>query len=571
MLFRKKLYAVTGISVLCVLIYSAFVVYKSQDSYTRAFKRNMELSFSEMTNSKASIKEISGNPFNNIFFKGLVFDYGKFRLYFERARLEYSLFDILSDTAPKTGAKETVLSLSRGLLVLENNIVALERIKGKIRLRQGKIILEGMDFVVFEQFACKVDGLILTEAAPYRVELSFFISRVFDEMKFIFSDINAIVTGPVNNLSVRGKINRDDMPSIHFKGYSIQNENIFTIGSRLGIQKQGSDINHLLSIDAEINPLDKTFNGVIMPNSGKISFTGIYDKEGMVSAEFKNQQLKVFGQDFSNMVYLKAEPVFNDSTITHCLLDFNTQASVVNYQPACELEASLILDPDRVRVVYAKAGDMASASGVVNIKPPVRLSLNINFNNLVLEQFINLIIENRPDVSGTVSGRMSIKGPAVNPLAEAQISAKNGNLGSMTYENMVINADGTWPYLNINNSRIINKDSSLKLDGELNMRKFGTGLFLEDVTVSTSDNTVVWEGWDITRADEGSDFQLKRSIGSGITVGYKARSGDETKYKPVTERDEFQLEYGLADEESFLELRAREDEEFFGIKKRFKF
>jgi len=212
-----------------------------------------------------------------------------------------------------------------------------------------------------------------------------------------------------------------------------------------------------------------------------------------------------------------------------------------------------------------------SASGFFDTKPPKKVALNINFANFVLEEFLSIVIENRPDASGTISGKIEIEGLYNKLTAKTRLSAVNGNLGDIKYDKMLISADGTWPHLRMTDSRIVYKDSSLDIKGELDMRRFGTGYFMEDIVVSTTDSTIVWEGWDITRVDESREFLLQRSLGSGIKMGYKTRVADETRYEPVKQGDEFQLEYDLLDDDSVLEFRAKENEEFFGIKKRYKF
>jgi hypothetical protein len=571
MLLRKRVRLLAGFLLVSVAIYSLFLIYKSQDKYRHAFKLNMEVSFSEITGSAVSIERISGNPFRKIFFKGMVFDFGKYSIDFDWASLEYSLLDILSDRIPETGIKETVLTLGRGKLVIENGTIISKGISGKIRLRQGSILLDEMDFTVFDQFACCLNGEIATNINPQRLELSLDVMSIFDKHAPVFNGLRMLASGPLDNLSIRGKAYRGGNSDLHFRMYSIYNDGIFTIGSRIGLESEGADIQHILSADTIISPGTKEFNSVLMPNAGKISVKGKYDDNGRISAELKNQQLKIFGQDFSNIIYLNLDTVLKNKAISHFLLDLNTEASVINHWPASEIEASLIIGPERLRVVYAKVGDAVSASGFFDIKPPRKLDISINFTELNLEEFLMLMIENRPDVSGVISGNMAIEGLSESPRVNVYISAKDGNISDINYNRIQISADGIWPHLHIKDSRITYKDSSLNLEGELNMRNFGTGYFMEDIVVSTTDNTIVWEGWDITRIDESREFLLQRSLGSGIRMGYKTRTSDETRYEPVKQRDEFQLEYNILDDDSVLEFRAKESEEFFGIKKKYKF
>ncbi|MDD5504948.1 MAG: hypothetical protein PHV77_06555 [Candidatus Omnitrophica bacterium] len=572
MTFCKKLYAIAVFIFFLLLIFLFIVIYNSLDKYRREFKVNIEATFSTMTASKVSIERVSGSPLRKIYFKGMIFDFGRFKLDFDSASLEYSLFDILSNKAPAAGVKETVLSLSKGSFILENNAIISRGINGRIRLRQGKILLDDIIFIVFDQVLGCLNGEIINNTSPCRVELDLDIRPVSGKEGLILNGMKALVTGPIDNLTIRGRADVKEKKAVHFRMYSIYEKGIFTLGSRVGIETDKADINHLLSVDAVIDPAKERFNAVLTPNEGTISLEGSYDYSGSLSVELKNQQLKVFGQDFSNKTSINVKTVFKNNTISHLLLDMGTQASVVNYQPISEIEASLMLEPKKIRLIYVKIGDTLSASGSFNGSCGGKIDLSLTFNNFVLENILSVFIENRPDVSGTVSGRMDIDGTPANLLARVRLISENGNIGDMDYNKMIVNAEGTWPFLKLTDSRITHKDLSLMLNGELDMRNFASTRFLEDISVSTTDKTIVWEGWDITRIDESGDFLLQRSLGNGIRLGYKTHMEDETKYDPSKKgRDEFQLEYDLLYEDSVLEFRAKEREEFFGIKKKYKF
>jgi hypothetical protein len=231
----------------------------------------------------------------------------------------------------------------------------------------------------------------------------------------------------------------------------------------------------------------------------------------------------------------------------------------------------LIINPENIRVVYFKMGDIVYASGYLDITSPERVDLSVNLTDFILEEFLGLFIGNRPEVSGRISGSIDIEGPFAEPMARIRLSAENGSLGDISYKKMLVNANGLWPYLEIIDSRIIRKDSSFDIEGILDMRRLGSRYIMEDITVSTHDNTIIWEGWDITMIDESHGLLLQRSLGSGVRMGYKTYMTDETRYRPVEERDEFQLEYDLFDDESMLTFHAKENEEFLGIKKRYRF
>ena len=548
-----------------------FLIYTRQDRFRFMFKANLEQSFAEMTGAKVSIRAVSGNPFKKIIFKGLRFDFGRYGLDFDIARLEYSLFDIMSGKESAISKTETVMTLGKGSLRLENKALISRQIRGKIRLMQGKIILDKITFRVFDQLLSSIEGEIMTDSRPYRLKLIMEVEPFFDNDKPLFKKIRMSVNGPLDNLNLRGKIERPHAKDIHVSSYLIHENEMFNIGSRLGIEAEKGDINHIISMDAEVDIEKETFNTVLIPNDGRVFVSGDYSKFGTVKVDIENQHLKIFGFDFSNIVHLLGKVVFRDSVFSHFLIDIDTEASILNYSPMDEIASSFLIDKRSIRVIYLKIGDIVAASGNFNIKPPRKAQVKVNFSDFNLEMPFLLADKENPGISGKLSGEILISGLLSKPDMGIKLTAVNGRFDPVAYDIMLINGDGTWPYLNIYDSRITHGDSSLMLEGELDLTKISDASFMENVAITTDDNTIQWEGWDITKVDEGREFLLKRGLSNGVSVGYNNYMDDETKYDIDKPRDEFQLEYDLLDDESVIEFRAKEDEEFLGFRKKYSF
>jgi len=548
-----------------------FLIYTRQDRFRFMFKANLEQSFAEMTGAKVSIRAVSGNPFKKIIFKGLRFDFGRYGLDFDIARLEYSLFDIMSGKESAISKTETVMTLGKGSLRLENKALISRQIRGKIRLMQGKIILDKITFRVFDQLLSSIEGEIMTDSRPYRLKLIMEAEPFFDNDKPLFKKIRMSVNGPLDNLNLRGKIERPHAKDIHVSSYLIHENEMFNIGSRLGIEAEKGDINHIISMDAEVDIEKETFNTVLIPNDGRVFVSGDYSKFGTVKVDIENQHLKIFGFDFSNIVHLLGKVVFRDSVFSHFLIDIDTEASILNYSPMDEIASSFLIDKRSIRVIYLKIGDIVAASGNFNIKPPRKAQVKVNFSDFNLEMPFLLADKENPGISGKLSGEILISGLLSKPDMGIKLTAANGRFDPIAYDIMLINGDGTWPYLNIYDSRITHGDSSLMLEGELDLTKISDESFMDNVSITTDDNTIQWEGWDITNVDESREFSLKRGLSNGVSVGYKNYMDDETKYGIDKPRDEFQLEYDLLDDESVIEFRAKEDEEFLGFSKKYSF
>jgi len=570
-LLRKRMGLIVALVVVFVVASLFFLIYTRQDRFRFMFKANLEQSFAEMTGAKVSIRAVSGNPFKKIIFKGLRFDFGRYGLDFDIARLEYSLFDIMSGKESAISKTETVMTLGKGSLRLENKALISRQIRGKIRLMQDKIILDKITFRVFDQLLSSIEGEIMTDSRPYRLKLIMEAEPFFDNDKPLFKKIRMSVNGPLDNLNLRGKIERPHAKDIHVSSYLIHENEMFNIGSRLGIEAEKGDINHIISMDAEVDIEKETFNTVLIPNDGRVFVSGDYSKFGTVKVDIENQHLKIFGFDFSNIVHLLGKVVFRDSVFSHFLIDIDTEASILNYSPMDEIASSFLIDKRSIRVIYLKIGDIVAASGNFNIKPPRKAQVKVNFSDFNLEMPFLLADKENPGISGKLSGEILISGLLSKPDMGIKLTAANGRFDPIAYDIMLINGDGTWPYLNIYDSRITHGDSSLMLEGELDLTKISDESFMDNVSITTDDNTIQWEGWDITNVDESREFSLKRGLSNGVSVGYKNYMDDETKYGIDKPRDEFQLEYDLLDDESVIEFRAKEDEEFLGFRKKYSF
>ncbi len=550
-----------------------FHIYAEQDRFRSMFKHNLEGSFAEMTGADVRISAVSGNPFKKIIFKGLNFDFSRYDLDFEIARLEYSLFDVITGRKSAANDAETVMSLGKGSLRLENNTIISRKIKGKVRLKKGIIILESINFSIFGQLSNSLEGEIITESKPYRLELILESRPFFKKDKPLLDMIRIKISGSPENLNLRGKIETPSAKDIHFRSYIISEKELLNIGTRIGIETEQADIDHVISMDTEFDTDTGLFSAILLLNKGRVAVKGDCSDWYAIKADIENQHLKVFGFDFSNIIHFTGRTVFKGNSFSHFLVDADTEASVFNYHPIDEMESSFFIDKSSVRALYLKVGDKIAASGNFNIKPPRKAKARINFSGFNLQTPYLLADKNPFDVSGMLSGEITIKGLISRPGISANLSLESEHFGNIYYDKIWVNAEGQWPYLRIYDSRITYSDSSLMFEGEVDIRRFSEESFMDDVAFSTSDNTVKWEGWDITRTDQENEFSLKKGLESGFKVGFKRYMEDETKYEANKQsRDEFQLEYDLLnDQKSVLQFKAKEDEEFFGFKKRYSF
>jgi hypothetical protein len=170
-----------------------------------------------------------------------------------------------------------------------------------------------------------------------------------------------------------------------------------------------------------------------------------------------------------------------------------------------------------------------------------------------------------------LSGEIFIEGPLDDLKTKAAFNVKEGRLGTVDYNDMVINLEGEGPIFTVHDSRIIRKDSFLTIDGTTDIRHFGKDTFLENITISTDEKTIIWEGWDISRS-LGNELKFSRDLNKSLNVGFKTQIPDERVYRPQDLQREIAVEYKLREQEDeAVQFKAKDDEEFLGVVKKHKF
>jgi hypothetical protein len=224
------------------------------------------------------------------------------------------------------------------------------------------------------------------------------------------------------------------------------------------------------------------------------------------------------------------------------------------------------------RLTYLKIGEGALASGVMSLKDyPSIIFLKTTFRGFDISRLAFICRDDISSPSGSLSGELTLEGDFNKFKIEASLLANDGYLGSLDYKNILLNLKGEFPVLTIYDSRLVSEDSSLTLNGHVDLRRIGNSRFLEDVVIETGTEGFLWDGWNITNSGDTNNLHLKKGLKGGINIGFKKYIGREVDYEPLKKQDELELEYKMLDKNSFLQLKTKENEEFLGVMKKYKF
>jgi hypothetical protein len=554
-----------------VLVFLLLFLYIRGGAFLSGFKKTTERLLSEAAGARIKVGSVGGNIFKKAVLEDFNCQLQDFDIHFDIARLEYSLWDVI--TKRKVLDKIDVIELEGGSIQFQGRPVIPGQVDGRVRFDLGRIVLDGLNIELLAGFDSCIKGEIIKHQDNVLLNLAVKIDPILDidEKKLIQAEVD--IEGPIDDFDIKGHIKGPEGKDIFFDGgFVFSQKNIKVISHLNSIDLKNGKTASLL-LDADIDKEKASFKADLIPLEGTISVAGDYSKWPLISADITTNHIKLDGSDFSNIIHLACKFIYKKASLSQVIIDINTESTIVNYYPLDEFEISCWVDKDILQFVYIKMGDNFLASGALSFQErPAKAFLKANFNDFDIGRFLFVLSQSSsPAASGKVSGDIFIEGPLDGLVTKANFQAKNGFLGTVDYEDMIINLKGTGPVLNVYDSRLIREDSFLTMEGAVDIREFSNERFMEDLVISTDEKTIIWEGWDITKAPDDPQLQLSRGVNGGLKVGFKKYMPDETTYQPVKPQDEFALEYKPQDKNETLQFKAKEREEFLGVMKKYKF
>ncbi|NQT95235.1 MAG: hypothetical protein HQ572_02185 [Candidatus Omnitrophica bacterium] len=579
-MYRSRLKIIFVLLLILFIAVSVLYINIKKEQFISVFRNKLSEAFSNAIGAEVTIKGISSNIFTKTILRDLNCKFDGYEINFNIARLQYPLFDILTGRRRADEEADTIITLGRGSLRLDNNLI-IKDIKGKIKLTKDELLVESLDFDLLDFFSSHIEGRALREEENFRIDFVSDIRPLFDKGNSLFDRVRIGLKGRADNMSISAELKGLKERTILLNGYLLSSApGILNLGSEISVyDKDKRNIETEILMDTEIRLKESASSSVIILKDGSITIDADYSTLPILKADIKTNHVKIWGLDFSNILHLYSKLIFKDGEFSHLTADISTDSTILNYHPIDEIESSLWIDEDVARLIYLKVGDTISASGVISRALGNKTFLKAAITDLNIIDF-HLIAggsEETAIASGKLSGKVIVEGPLKDLSTKAGLEARDGHAGDIRYEAVILNIKGNGPQMQLYDSRIVREDSHLNIEGPFDMRKMGTEQFLEEIVISADDKTIIWEGWDITKAEGSSEVSLSRALGKGVRVGFKTYlDRDETAYEPVRPQSELGLEYEIEDEEGLLnkgtlEFKAKEREEFFGVKKRYKF
>jgi len=278
------------------------------------------------------------------------------------------------------------------------------------------------------------------------------------------------------------------------------------------------------------------------------------------------------GLDIATNITMNAELDNSKTKIPILTGVINTEKTIINYKPCKELSLQFALRKKVFEILGLKWGKSFRLVGKIELIEPHNIELVALLDGTKLDELVSYIGENIASViSGTVNGKLEVEGTLANPTSKGHRTARVGKIGDIYYENAVIHLLGKGPMITIGDSRIYKETGYLLLGGELDLRKLGKRNIFEDMVVKTDDQTIVWEGWDITREPAGDQVSLKKKVNEDVEVGFKAPLAEgDRDWQESNNKGEIELQYKIKGNQN-LKMQLKGEEEFLGVERKIKF
>ena len=290
------------------------------------------------------------------------------------------------------------------------------------------------------------------------------------------------------------------------------------------------------------------------------------NNEKLIS-ELKINNLDIKGAALSGNFVLKAK-VLKDNGLIGKLYSSDM---TLNSRVLPDLKIFFKLTKDELKIYSLNFGESYRLKGTVRLKEPFETNIYFEILRANLRDIALITKAKRPGVvTGIMNGIFNIKGPFNNLQSNGFIGGRSGKIGPIWYDSADIKIQGTGPIIKIVGSNIRQAQATFTMEGYIDLRSVAGSDLLSYIKLKSDMKTIIWDGWDISR--DGSDsLKMIKDIGDKVSVGFKTFTREELlPYQKRDNLDEMSLEYKL-DNGQILQMKLKENEEFFGVEHKNKF
>ena len=217
-----------------------------------------------------------------------------------------------------------------------------------------------------------------------------------------------------------------------------------------------------------------------------------------------------------------------------------SQYSLVDYHPVRELSGQFEVKDGRLYVEALSFGNI-SCRGEIGLSAPYKLDLLVSLDHVDMRDFLAFwSMGKKHEAAGGVSGQIKVSGNLGRLALNGNLESRDGFIEKLEYNSIVLNAEGVYPQIEVNNSSVSKTDGvsfllsgTVDLSDQENFKKQVMALKFSPL---------------ISESLSGKEWTIKRlqKEGSGTTeLKYLFRKRDNTDISLPRESDMFGFEQSV--------------------------
>ena len=205
---------------------------------------------------------------------------------------------------------------------------------------------------------------------------------------------------------------------------------------------------------------------------GKVTISNkvVSDNAFELIADFDH--FKAAGLDFSSQLtarITKSMDVDEEEVYTGVI---NSKYMLVDFKPVRELSGSFFVKNKALTISsFNFAG--VSCDGSIDFDEPYPVNMAVKLDYVPMDKFLDVWVSNRTyDAEGFVSGIVKVSGDADNGVyLKGKLDGSDGRIKTFDFEDIHLDIEGTYPHLQIAQSKALKKDGiSFEFEGPINLK-----------------------------------------------------------------------------------------------------
>ncbi len=305
-------------------------------------------------------------------------------------------------------------------------------------------------------------------------------------------------------------------------------------------------------------------------NRRPVKVSGTFSDKAF-SASLDLDHFKISRFDLSTKIDLKGKFFTSgESDIPKLTAELISSGTVLDYEPFEELTAKFDIERDVLKISSLVLGDEYKLSGWCNLSGEREADLVLDIKKADLNKISSLANPKRQDILlGEANGQIKLTGPLTNLKTKGHLDLGEGKMRSLNYRYINVNIEGEGSTLKFVDSKVFREEDVLKLDGTIDLKQLCSS-DKKVLDLAFRSETIIWNGWDITKPLESPEIKVKKDIGKDLRITFMGYLNDEQAWDESDLKEELDIEYKLTEEQR-VKMRLKKDEEFFSLEHKLKF